>query len=110
MRRRSETVILLFAVLLLCSGAHASDWANSVTSWNNLGDDPYDDPLSVLGKPTTLIQEPGFPPVLPGVFRCSMVYSARKTAPGGSKLVATILANGWITVSTNSRAWNVRAR
>ena len=66
-------VILLLAVLSLCSGAYASDWATGVTSWHNLGDDPYDDPLSVLGKPTTLILEPGFPPVQPGVFHCSMV-------------------------------------
>jgi len=81
---------LLVCVALLYQGAYASDWASSVVEWSNLGISPYDDPLSVLGKPTTLIYDS------PSTIRCSMVYPAQKTAPDGSKLATTILDLGYI--------------
>ena len=82
----NTAVLLVFLVaVLLCPSVYASDWATSVHDYHNLGPIPYDDPLSVVGKPTTLILDLGST-----TFHCSMVYSAWNTAPDGSKLIATI--------------------
>ena len=95
LNRHIALLIPFLVGLSLCS--FASDWATAVAGYSKLGSPPYyDDPLAVLGKPTTLIYEPGWPPVPPGTFHCSMVYPAQKTAPDGSKLVTTIKSGGYI--------------
>lgn len=89
---------MLAGGLVCCSIAQGDPWASSVVDYGNLGAAPYDSPSAVLGKPSTLIQENGWWPTLPGVFHCSMVYGAYRTDPDGNKLVTTILDGGHITV------------
>jgi hypothetical protein len=82
---------LLFA---FTAGAQASDFATEVVYGPNMtsgpfGPSPYDDPCSVLGKPTTEIYDSE----LFETFYCSLVYPAWNTDPNGNKLV-TMLAPG----------------
>ncbi|MBA7696718.1 hypothetical protein ES703_105369 [subsurface metagenome] len=77
----------LAAVLLVFAAqVTASDFAAEVVSYRGpFGGSPYDDPNSVLGKPTTRIYSPTFE-----IFSCSLVYPACNTDPNGNKLVTTI--------------------
>jgi len=64
----------------------ASDFASKIISYRGpFGSRPYDDPNSVLGKPTTFIKQSATK-----VFACSLVYPAWNTAPDGGKLIVTL--------------------
>jgi hypothetical protein len=83
--------ILLFA---FAAGVRASDFAVEVVYGPNMttgpfGSSPYDDPCSVLGKPTTEIYDSW----LFETFRCSLVYPACYADVNDNKLVTT-LGNG----------------
>jgi len=63
----------------------ASDFAVEIMDYYGpFGPSPYDDPYSVLGKPTTFIKDGS------DTFACSLVYPAWNTAPEGSKLIVTL--------------------
>jgi hypothetical protein len=63
-----------------------SDFAVRVVDFAHLGGSPYNDPLAVLGKPTTWIMEIG----ATAPVACSLVYGAWNVAPDGTKLITTL--------------------
>lgn len=74
--------ILLFMFVVQIQ---ASDFAAEVVSYiGPFGSSPYDNPNSVLGKPTTFVKDGS------KTFACSMVYPAWNTAPDGNKLIVTL--------------------
>ena len=77
----------LAAVLLVFAGqVEGSDFAAEAVSYKGpFGGSPYDEPNSVLGKPTTRIYSLSFE-----IFCCSLVYPACNTDPNDDKLVTTI--------------------
>lgn len=88
--------LFVLAGLLMASPALASDFATEVVSaTGSFGGSPYDDPASVLGKPTTWID--GLD--VGATMACSMVYPAWNTDPDGNKLITTITPGAQITVT-----------
>ena len=92
-------LVCLLAVLLLTGAANtvwASPFATNVVSFNGpFGGSPYDDPNSVLGKPTTWIKGDdvgGYD------MACSMVYPAWNTSPAPelNKLITTLNSGAYI--------------
>lgn len=80
------------AVLLLVFAVQvkASDFAVEVVDYNGLaGLGLYDDPNSVLGKPTMWIYDTS-PEYYGEIYACSLVYSAFSIDPNGGKLITTI--------------------
>lgn len=62
-----------------------SDFASEIVSYSGpFGPSPYNDPNSVLGKPTTFIKDGS------KTYACSLVYPAWNTAPDGRKLIVTL--------------------
>lgn len=83
---KKAVYILLLLMLPVC--AFGSDFASEVVSFKGpFGSSPYDDPNSVLGKPTTWIYD-----FLGAgeVIACSLVFPAYFTDPNGEKLVTTL--------------------
>lgn len=80
----------ILLLLTFSSFAMGSDFATEVVAFKEpFGSSPYDDPNSVLGKPTTKIYDSwSFE-----TYSCSLVYSAWGTDPNGNKLI-TILGSG----------------
>ena len=62
MKGIAGSLICASVLMMLCVAVCASDFADQVVDCVNPGFTPYDDPLSVLGQPTTLIYDPGWPP------------------------------------------------
>jgi hypothetical protein len=94
--------VMLFA---FATGVQASDFAAEVVYGPNMTRGPfgpspyYDDPCSVIGKPTTEILDPlYFDP-----FRCSLVYPACYTDVNGNKLVTTLGNSAAIVVKFDHR-------
>jgi len=86
-------IALILALFFFAALVEASDFAVKVEDYNlPLGSSPYDDPNSVLGKPTTWIS------AFVEDFACSLVYAAWNTDPNGKKLVTTIKDGGRIVV------------
>jgi len=80
----------VIAVSAVCS-AHSDFAAEVVTSSGPFGGDPYNDPQSVIGKPTTEVNDLGMPPFTPpGVHTPSLAYPAAFTDCSGGKLVVTL--------------------
>jgi len=70
-----------------------NDFASEIVSYSGpFGPSPYDDPYSVLGKPTTFIKDGS------KTFACSLVYPACFTGPDGSKLIVTLDTGAEIVV------------
>lgn len=81
---KKAVYILLLLMLPVC--AFGSDFASEVVSFKGpFGSSPYDDPNSVLGKPTTKIYSLSFE-----IFSCSLVYPAYNTDPNYNKLITTL--------------------
>ncbi len=78
----------------------ASEFATEVVSSTGpFGGIPYDDPQAVLGRPSTVIYDEGFPPFIPsGTYTPSLVYGAAFTDPDDGKLVTTINEGAEIVV------------
>ncbi len=93
-------LIAIIALAIMAQNVAADDFASSVFSYSMLDPNaPYNDPSAVLGKPATMIQDPGYWPIPPGsVFHCSLVYSAWNVSPEGDGLVATVQTGGHIAV------------
>lgn len=97
-----KCLVCLLAVFPVAGGAanmvHASVFATSVVEYSGpFGGSPYDDPGSVLGKPTTWIKGDdvgGYD------MACSMVYPAWNTSPAPEydKLITTLNTDAYITV------------
>jgi hypothetical protein len=87
---QSLTVLLLvFAV-----SARASDFAVEVVdSSGPFGDSPYDDPNSVLGKPTRWIYDTSLYH-WGEIYACSLVYPAWSVDPNGGKVICSIKEAG----------------
>ena len=101
---RIQTPLLLGCLLLAAAaGAHgydASDFASEVVNYNGpFGPSPYDEPNSVLGKPTTWIYDDWDELT----YACSLVYPPYLTDPNGSKLITTINDGAEIVVRFNHR-------
>ena len=81
-------------LFVLAAQVRSSDFATEVvSSVGPFGGSPYDEPNSVLGKPTTKIYLPSFE-----IFSCSLVYPACFTDPNGEKLVTTLNSGAEIVV------------
>jgi len=93
--RVSVVVLLLASVFASAYDCNSSDFATELVSFRGpFGANPYDDPNSVLGKPTTKIYDWfSF-----GSFSCSLVYGSFGTDPNGGKLVTTLGENAEIVV------------
>lgn len=88
--------LFILAGVFMASSAFASPFATEVVSaTGTFGGSPYDDPDSVLGKPTTWIN--GLD--VGATMACSMVYPAWNTDPDGNKLITTITPGDQITVT-----------
>jgi hypothetical protein len=89
-QRMCRSVVCVLLVVVLGSLARGADFAAEVVSFQGpFGSSPYDDPNSVLGKPTTEIYDSwSFE-----IFACSLVYPAWGTDPNDNKLI-TILGEG----------------
>lgn len=89
--------IFILAGIVMAAPALASPFATEVVSaTGSFGGSPYDDPDSVLGKPTTWIKGSdvgGFD------MAASMAYPAWNTDPDGNKLITTITPGAQITVT-----------
>jgi hypothetical protein len=71
------------------------DFAVEVVSYSGpFGSYPYNDRYSVLGKPTTWVDD-----FLNGKTACSVVYAAWNTDPNENRLVTTLKNGAYITVS-----------
>lgn len=82
----------MMSVLPACAWAAADDWcANHVVSYQNVGVSPFDDPGSVLGRPTTWnVESAVWSDVTPGNYAVSLTYAASTNSPDGAKLVLTL--------------------
>lgn len=98
------SAIVLLLGLSLCGAAMATDWwASEVVGYDRLGqggaNNPYADPLAVLGKPSTWMNSSGAPND-PGICAVSMVCPAWNVAPNdgihgnGEKLITSIQPAG----------------
>jgi len=89
---RACRLLALLAVLGAVAPASGSDFAVEVVGFSGPFDSsPYDDPDAVLGKPSTEVYDPGFPPFQPtGTVTPSLVYAAWNTDTQGNKLVTTL--------------------
>ena len=85
------------AILFVTVGAamlFASDYASELVSYTGpFGGSPYDDPLVVLGEPSSFVKASPTK-----VFACSMVYSSWNKSPDGDKLIVTLDYDSQITV------------
>ncbi|MEN6519685.1 MAG: hypothetical protein ABFD46_00830 [Armatimonadota bacterium] len=102
--RFTNLAAALLIGIVLSSCAAANDWwASEVVSYSRLGNSPYDNPLAVLGKPSTWMNSSGSPN---DTYPCavSMVSAAWNVGLTGEKLITTIktksstLPAGQITV------------
>lgn len=81
------TGYVVAVLFVFTARVQASDFAVEVVSYKGSFEaSPYDDPNSVLGKPTTWI----FDDWSGLTYACSLVYSAWWTDPNGNKLITTI--------------------
>jgi hypothetical protein len=93
--------VVFVAVFCLTAGSMASD-ANDLSDFASelvdyrgpFGVSPYDDPCSVLGKPTTWIYDDWDELT----YACSLVFPAYLTDPNGNKVVTTINEGAEIVV------------
>ena len=93
MYRKRICIALILALFSFAGPIEASDFAAEVVDYDTpLGPIPYDDPNSVLGKPTRWIS------AFVEDFACSLVYAAWNTDPNGNKLITTIGDGGKIVV------------
>ena len=97
MCKKTVYILLLLTALLQVYSARVlgSDFASEVVSSEGLsGGGLYDDPSSVLGRPTTWIYDDwdGL------TFACSLVFGAYLTDPNGDKLITTIADGAEIVV------------
>ncbi len=84
-------ILLAAAAALACGAAGSSALPVNVTYSGNPGFPPYDDPLAALGRPSTLVYDPGFPPWVPaGTFAVSLVSPPWGVGPAGEKLLVTL--------------------
>jgi hypothetical protein len=95
-----RTQMFISIVYLCVAGAglcHAySDFASEVVSFKGLfGPSPYDDPNSVLGRPTVWIDDDDWSGE---VYACSVVFGAYHTDPNDNKLITTITNGDEIVV------------
>ena len=88
------TILLLMFVIQV----RASDFAVEVVDYEGFaGSGFYDDPTSVLGKPTRWIYDTS-PEYAGEIFRCSLAYSAWSLDPNGGKLICSISDGAHIVV------------
>ncbi len=88
--------LCILAGIVMASPAFSSPFATEVVSaTGTFGSTPYDDPDSVLGKPTTWIN--GLD--VGGTMACSMVYPSWNRDPDGNKLITSITPGAQITVT-----------
>lgn len=107
----TSRLILAIALVAALSGqapgqaSGQSDFAAELVSYSGpFGADPYDDPASVLGKPSVEVYDPGLPPFTPaGVFTPSLVYPAAFRDAAGGKLVTTLDVGAEIVVKFDHR-------
>lgn len=95
-----KKTIYILLLLMFAPSAWGSDFATEVVYGPNMttgpfGGAPYDDPCSVLGKPTTEIYD-NF--TYFDTFCCSLVYPACFTDANGNKLVTTLGSGAAIVV------------
>ena len=99
MKKRTVAIIVLVIVSFGLAAIADDRLPSDLQDYSPpFGPSPYDDPASVLGRPTTWIlgvPGPGFPG---GDFASSMVFGAWNTDLSGNKLVTTINSSGYITV------------
>jgi len=88
-RAQIGSIVFCFCLSVPVSvcGYDSSDFASEVVDYNGpFGAGPYDDPNSVLGKPTTWMYD-DWDEV---TYACSLVFPAYLTDPNGGKLITTI--------------------
>jgi hypothetical protein len=96
MYKKSVCILILFLSTIPAAG---SDFAANLVSYKNLHSTGlYDDPNSVLGKPTRWIRGLGNK-----TYACSLVYPAYNTDPNGNKLITTIVEDANIVVKFDHR-------
>jgi hypothetical protein len=88
-------IVIVFVVIMSSNILADSPFATSVISSSGLaGDGIYNDPVAVLGKPSTWIYDPGYDDPVYGypesTTACSMVNSAWNTDPSGNKLIVSM--------------------
>jgi hypothetical protein len=99
----SKRKFLGFAAMLLAalsSAVPASDFATELVTYSgSFGASPYDDPCSVLGKPTTWVYDDwdGL------TYACSLVFPAYLTDPNDDKVVTTLNDSAEIVVKFDHR-------
>lgn len=104
MSRRLMRLGLFLAALSIVAleACTASYLPVNVSASGSLGFPPYDDPLAALGRPSTFVRDPGFPPwVPPGTIAVSMVHAAWGTGLSGEKLIVTLREGASLTAEFN---------
>jgi hypothetical protein len=95
-----KAMAFLLSGMLILSGAviaSASPYATEVVDYSGkFGNSPYNDPYSVLGKPSTVFKNSGFS-TSTGVVK--MVEPAYNVSPDGEKLITTLNSGAYITVA-----------
>lgn len=91
-------IVVLASFSLVVYAEQFSDYATEVVDFSgSFGPSPYDDPCSVLGKPTTMCQNSAFQndgeP-----FRVKLVEPAYNVDTDGNRVITTIQYNSYITV------------
>lgn len=96
----SLVVCFFFAVTSNAYNYDPNNFATEVfSSKGPFGGSPYDDPYSVLGKPTTKIYDAwSFE-----IYSCSLVYPAWATDPNGDKLITTLDNGSEIVIKFNHK-------
>ena len=97
MYKKSVCIFILFLSTIPAAG---SDFAAGVVSYSGpFGSSPYNDPCSVLGKPTRWVYDDWEEET----YACSLVSPAYETDPNGGKLVVTIKSGAYIIIRFDHR-------
>jgi len=99
-KRIKLTIFIVGLVFVLRGQVRSSDFASEVVSYKGpFGSTPYDDPQSVLGKPTRWVYDDWEEET----YACSLVSPAYETDPNGGKLVVTIKSGAYIIIRFDHR-------